>query len=569
MNKVLSRLGAGALATTVVLAPLALPSAAFGAPGDPITIPSNGFLNCLISLGVDTDENSIITEGEADAFTGALDCSTDTPWAFPSVNGIGFFQNVTEIDLSGIGIQDLSGFTGGTDGGGLDADNPTAPSLALGALTNLNLSNNPLENLGFLNGFAGLEALNLSENTVLEDLTPLGTMTNLVNLDLSGSVLVEDLTPLTQALESLDISDVPVAWDLTSLDVSALEFLDVSNTLVEDISILSSATALSSFYAEDAVALEDLTGLDSAVLTNLWVNGTAVEDLTVLSPAAIASLVSLNVSNTPLVDLTPLAGATSLSTLWASDTGVEDLSPLNGLGLSALELDRTAVVDLTPLAGQSFSVLSLSGNLLDYDTFAGITVDELDLSETGLSDLSVLVGTGVTILNIADNSVADLFALGALASLSELDFSGNNVLDISPLVDLALLTTVNGADQVVAFADAQATVPFGNTVIGLDGEGLPVVLSDTEIGTYDAVADTWVWTTAGAYSVAWNSTVTLNGSDFVFSGAGNQTVTPFDAETITTGAFEMPWYGYMGIGALALAIAAAFGFVAFRRAQLV
>lgn len=566
MNKVLSRLGVGALATAVVVAPLALPSVAFAAPGDPINIPSDRFLECLIDLGVDTDSSGDITEAEADAFTGALDCSTTTPWAYPSVNGIGFFQNVTHINLSGIGIQDLSGITGGTNNAGLDVDNPDAPSLASGALHTLVLSNNPLENLGFLNGFTNIQELNLSGNTVLEDLTPLSTLTGLERLNLSGAVEVEDLTPITSALTRLDLSDIPLAWDLSSLDVSALEWLDVSNTLIEDVSVLASAAALTEFNGSNT-PLEDLTGLATSGVRYLLLDGAAnLEDLYTLG-AALGNIEELSINDTAVVDLTPLAGATSLEYLYAQGNGIEDVTPLAGLPLYYLNLSENLITTPSPLNSLSqLVVLDLAANPLVYDGFTvPQTVRSLNLTDTGLTNFASFGALpDLEGLYIAFNEIEDLGPLAAYTNLTELNFRGNHVTDVAPLADLPL-TWVEGSEQTVSFPEVQATVAFTNTVRGVNGAAVPVALDGTDTGSVAADNASWTWTAVGLQTLAWNSVQTVNGVDFTFSGTADQNVVAYDAPTIRTGAFEMPWFGYMGLGALALALAAAFGFVAYRK----
>ena len=62
----------------------------------------------------------------------------------------------------------------------------------------------------------------------------------------------------------------------------------------------------------------------------------------------------LELSNTGVTDLTPLAGLSKLEKLDLDNTGVTDLTPLAGLSkLFALRLNNTGVTDLTPLAGLS------------------------------------------------------------------------------------------------------------------------------------------------------------------------------------------------------------------------
>jgi WD40 repeat protein len=83
---------------------------------------------------------------------------------------------------------------------------------------------------------------------------------------------------------------------------------------------------------------------------------------------------SVDLSDTRIERLAPLAGLSGLQSLDLSGTGVTDLAPLAGLsGLQSLDLSGTGVTNLAPLAG-------LSG------------LQSLDLSGTGVTNLAPLAG---------------------------------------------------------------------------------------------------------------------------------------------------------------------------------
>ena len=88
----------------------------------------------------------------------------------------------------------------------------------------------------------------------------------------------------------------------------------------------------------------DLAGKVTAM--NLW--NTEVTDLTPL--AGLTALQKLHLAYTEVTDLTPLAGLTALQTLYLQNTKVTDLAPLAGLtALQELHLAYTEVTDLTPV----------------------------------------------------------------------------------------------------------------------------------------------------------------------------------------------------------------------------
>lgn len=90
--------------------------------------------------------------------------------------------------------------------------------------------------------------------------------------------------------------------------------------------------------------------------------------------ANIKGLERLNLAETSIRDLSPLAGITGLTDLWLFDTPVTDLSPIAGMTtLRELRIDQTGVSDLTALAGLT-------------------RLQVLNLNLTGVSDLRPLIG---------------------------------------------------------------------------------------------------------------------------------------------------------------------------------
>ena len=110
----------------------------------------------------------------------------------------------------------------------------------------------------------------------------------------------------------------------------------------------------------------------------------------------LPNVTTLDLSNTEIKDLSPLAGMTGLLKLDLEGTQVSDLSPLAGMtGLKLLDFEGTQVSDLSPLAGMT----ELQGLYLrdtpvsDLSPLAGMTaLQELWLNRTPVSDLSPLAG---------------------------------------------------------------------------------------------------------------------------------------------------------------------------------
>ena len=112
------------------------------------------------------------------------------------------------------------------------------------------------------------------------------------------------------------------------------------------------------------------------------------------------NLDTLNLRETPVADISPLAALTNLQILSLSETPVADLLPLAALtNLQGLGLSRTPVTDVSPLASL----------------------------------------TKLQILHIIATPVADVSPLSTLTNLQELNLGGTPVADVSPLAALTNL----------------------------------------------------------------------------------------------------------------------------------
>ena len=174
-----------------------------------------------------------------------------------------------------------------------------------------------------------------------------------------------------------------------------------------------------------------ITRAEMASLTSLEASDSDIRDLTGLEFAT--GLTSLNLSNNIISDLTPLSGLTSLTTLILSYNTITDISPLSGLtSLTTLILSYNSISDLTPLSGlTNLAVLILSGNLFsDISPLSGLTnLTSLNLSYNSISDLTPLSGlTNLAVLILYDDTmIRDRSVLLRLSNLSEADIPDANL----------------------------------------------------------------------------------------------------------------------------------------------
>jgi internalin A len=183
----------------------------------------------------------------------------------------------------------------------------------------------------------------------LSDLTPLTNLTALQYLDVSDTQ-VSNLTPLTNltALQYLYVSGKQVS-DLTPLtNLTALQILSVPSTQVSDLTPLTNLTALQQLNVSYTL-VSDLSPLKNLMtLQLLYVDSTQVSDLSPLKD--LKALLYLGISSTQVSDLCPLKSLTTLEELHVSSTQVSDLSSLMNLtALQLLHVDSTQVSDLSPL----------------------------------------------------------------------------------------------------------------------------------------------------------------------------------------------------------------------------
>ncbi|MDZ4199932.1 MAG: hypothetical protein U1E27_11700, partial [Kiritimatiellia bacterium] len=209
-------------------------------------------------------------------------------------------------------------------------------------LRELNLSDTKVTSL------AGLEELPLVrllvENCPIDDLTPLRAMP-LRELMLGGtrvmSILpltdkplrtlslrdtgIQTLRPLRGApLESLSIAGCQLVDNLDAIKGAPLRKLDISGTSIKDLSPLLGAP-LEEFTAAFVRMLRGLEGLERSPLKDLVLLGSPISEL---RPIASCPLATLDLRQTLVEDLSPLAGSPVLAVYLEGAHRVRDLRPL-------------------------------------------------------------------------------------------------------------------------------------------------------------------------------------------------------------------------------------------------
>ena len=164
----------------------------------------------------------------------------------------------------------------------------------------------------------------------------------------------------------------------------------------------------------------DLTSLKGMPIQHLAVinNNLADNDMHILKTL---SFNSLDIRSNPGIrnlefirDICP-----GLRYLYAGDTGISDLSPLNGRKLNILMINQTNVSDLSPIKGMPLNFFDCSATKIsDLSPIAGMKLKNLFIHETEVSDISAIKGMSLNILYA--HNCKNLMDLKVIAEQKEL-----------------------------------------------------------------------------------------------------------------------------------------------------
>lgn len=155
-------------------------------------------------------------------------------------------------------------------------------------------------------------------------------------------------------------------------------------------------------------------------------------------------VIDLDLSNTDIVDLTPLRNLNSLQTLVLSSTDVSDLKPIETLvNLRSLNLLGTRVTDINPITQLSnLQFLSLKNtNIKDISAIGRLrNLQMLDISNTDIAEINALEELhNIEVLDLSFTSVIDIHNIRNMFSLRNLDITGTAIKDIEPVHQLSNL----------------------------------------------------------------------------------------------------------------------------------
>ena len=255
------------------------------------------------------------------------------------LGGKTFKNNVTELDLSGCDVHDITLLSACTKLEKLDlSDNSISDISALVDLPNLkelDISNNRISDISPLMSVPKLEYLNLSGNRI-KSVAALQDLSGLTELNVSGNELgsiaaigrLTNLKTLWMDKVSLSDADLEELYNLKNLKkLSIKDNADLSEAAVATLKKKLSGCSISHSELKSEIVLG---GKSFAVdAENVEANGLGLSDISKVS--GFTNVKHLDLSNNSISRLSPLSTLKTLETLDLSNNSISDVSALTSL----------------------------------------------------------------------------------------------------------------------------------------------------------------------------------------------------------------------------------------------
>ena len=373
-----------------------------------------------------------------------------------------------------------------------------------------NVTNDDLKKLPALKDM--LETLAFwSKGDQVTDLTPLAELQKLKKLQLREMGNLTDLAPVAKlkTLETLDLYALKKVTDLTPLgNLAGLQVLSLA-VLGQpiDLTPLGKLTALKELRISQSVAYTSFNFLKPLnKLERLYFLAEPKDVIDISALAGKTTLQELTFSQAQIADITPLKGLTGLVKLALNGSKVTDLSALKGLKkLKSLELGYLATpnLDLSPVGELTeLTYLNITNSTFkDYTPLTKCTkLESLEAKGTsGFDNLPVLGAlpnlkrlslwenkaiqkwdalTGLTnleALHVGRTGFSDVNLLAKMAKLAELGMQNCTLTNFETLATLPGLTNllVSGAQGIADISILKTAPKIDRLYIGMDQKQFP------------------------------------------------------------------------------------------------
>lgn len=303
-----------------------------------------------------------ITENELAALSAALPgCAIHSETAIEDVlditmGGLTFKSDVTDLDLSGQKLTDISALTACTE------------------LRKLNLSSNQLTDLSPLMNLPNIEWLNISNN-LISDLRPIMGLASLRYVDASYNYIgdtaaVGAMTGLKELYLSYnEIKDFSGLRNLENLKTLGVKGTGLNDDALGYMSYLRNLTRLE-IDDNFAISGEAVDGMMKTLEGCVLSHSTLIYSMDVDGHLVRTDTVELDLSAQGITDISGLGNVGSLQKLNLSQDSISNLYIFehtnSRFSLKELYLGNNAIVDITPVAcAFNLEILDLSGNMIN------------------------------------------------------------------------------------------------------------------------------------------------------------------------------------------------------------
>ena len=390
-----------------------------------------------------------------------LEFEVDDPNREIDLGGIQCFQNLTSLTLMGRSFKDISDIK------------------ALSNIQFLRLENTSVVSIDSFQNLSKIKTLEISNTKTLQSVTGVGEMTKLTDLNLSnnGLVNVGELNKLTN-LKTLDLSYNEIKTFPSINNLVNLETLNISNNIIESYDDLTGLVSLRTLDASfnnicDLSDLSDLTSirtldlsnnnlgcvgeglspnfdslLNSPNLTELYLNDNDLSSIEDLRNKSL-NVKILHLENNRINDLTPIGNYTGIEQLYVENNNLTSIPVLSGMeGLTIIDLNHN---NLTGFA-----------NLLDIDN---LVVANLSFNQiTTIPEMSDAL-PNLRSINLSENNLIDTSGFEGHQTLQEIILYNNGLSSLTDLSDLPSLIylginspvvdgeVINNPENIIALID--------------------------------------------------------------------------------------------------------------------
>lgn len=266
------------------------------------------------------------------------------------LGGKTFDNNVTELDLSGCDVHDISLLSVCTK------------------LKKLDLSDNSISDISALVDIPELAELDLSNNRI-SDISPLMSVSKLTYLNLAGNRIksvaaLQDLTSLTELnLSSNELGGIAAVGRLTNLKTLWLDDTGLKDASLEELYGLKNLKKLS---------IKDNSELSEAAVTTLQkkLSGCTIShselkrEIVIGGKSFACDAETVEANGLGLSDISKVSGFSNVKHLDLSNNSISRLSPLSQLKtLETLDLSNNRISDVSALTSlKNLKQLWLGGN---------------------------------------------------------------------------------------------------------------------------------------------------------------------------------------------------------------